>query len=184
MQCTACKQGKLVYTYIEDSLPCHQCTSCSGHWLKLDAYLSWLSRIESNADSLEKTDFDFYAADSKQVLICPETGSLMLKFKVSNHMDCHIDYSSACAGLWLDAGEWEVLKQAGLILQLNQIATEVWQSRLRKQRTHSVFEEKYEKLFGEEDHQRLKELRAWLGEKEKAREMLAYLSSKNPYGIY
>jgi Zn-finger nucleic acid-binding protein len=184
MLCTVCKQGKLTYTYLEDSLPCHQCVACRGHWIKLDAYLNWLGRRDANEDRLEKSGFEVNSADSRQVLICPETGSLMLKFKVSNHMDCHIDYSSACAGVWLDTGEWEVLKQAGLVFQLNQIATDVWQSRLRKERAKKVFEEKYEGLFGAEDHQKLKELKTWLADKDKAREMLAYLSSKNPYGIY
>ncbi len=182
MKCTVCKTGKLSYSYLENSLPCHRCVECDGIWLKLDAYLDWLSK--QDADSAEATELSISAQDSKGVLICPETGCLMLKFKVANQLDCHVDFSSACAGLWLDAGEWDLLKQAGLMYQVNNIATEVWQSRLRKERAHSIFEEKYEKLFGEKDHQRLKELRAWLGEKEKAREMLAYLSSKNPYGIY
>ena len=184
MKCTACQEGRLVYSYLEGQLPCHQCSSCEGHWIKLDAYLDWRDRQEPNADELETPAFDVEAEDTKRALICPETGGLMLKFKVSNDTDCHIDCSTACAGLWLEKDEWTHLKKAGLHRQLNQLTTEVWQSRLRKERAEKVFEDKYQALFGDEDHQTLKELKIWLGTKDNAREMLAYLSSKNPYGIY
>ena len=183
MHCTACNSGKLIYGYVEGDLPNYQCSSCEGRWIKIDAYLHWLSR-SNHVNDVASNDDDFVVVDTKKVLICPETGSLMLKFKVSNQLDCHIDYSSVCAGIWLDAGEWELLKQSGLLGQLNQIATDTWQSRMRKERAEQVFEDKYEKLFGEDNHQRLKELKQWLDQQDKKREMLAYLSSKNPYGVY
>lgn len=180
MKCTRCKKGELRPSYIDDLLPGHTCNHCQGNWIYLSDYLRWLEKdVDIKADN--ETKEISLDEEKHEVMICPKTGGVMLKYRISKETDHRLDLSPAVNGIWLDKGEWELLKQEGLATSLNQIFTEPWQRKIREENAQDTFDAMYENEFGAEDHQRLKEFRTWLDSKDKKSSMLAYLTAENPY---
>lgn len=180
MLCPSCKQTSLHYTQFEENLPCKQCSNCGGSWLLLSDYLQWQTTLTA-AQVAEATDFHVdEIQDSKKALLCPVSGVLMLKFRISSKTHHRLDLSPAANGIWLDKGEWEFLKAEGLAGKLNYIFTAPWQKQIQAESAKEMFEALYTQRFGAEDYHRLKEFRAWLDSKDKA-QMLAYLLAKDPY---
>jgi len=52
--------------------------------------------------------------ESKQAILCPVTGTIMRKLRLSTSTAHRIDYSASVGGVWLDKGEWDLLKKEGL----------------------------------------------------------------------
>ena len=42
MQCTACKQGRLVPSFLDTLFRCHTCDHCGGNWVLIEDYVAWL----------------------------------------------------------------------------------------------------------------------------------------------
>ena len=68
---------------------------------------------------------------SQRALICPESGRLLLRYRVGHGLRFHIDRSPATGGVWLDKGEWEALKSKGLHVSLHLIFTAAYQRQIR-----------------------------------------------------
>lgn len=180
MLCPSCKQTSLHYTQFEDDLPCKHCSSCGGSWLLLSDYLPWQAKHETQ-EIAEATDFHIgEIQESKSALLCPVSGVLMLKFRISSKTDHRLDLSPAANGIWLDKGEWDLLKAEGLTGKLNHIFTAPWQKQIQTESAKEMFEALYAQRFGDEDYQKLKEFRKWLDSKDRV-QMLAYLVAKDPY---
>lgn len=182
MKCPSCQQGELKYSQLEEFLPCQTCNHCAGNWLLLIDYLSWQSvtKFATTADeNLVNTTIE--ADESSRALICPVTGKLMTKYRISSKTSHKIDLSTAANGIWLDKGEWELLKQQGLAHKLNSIFTEPYQKHIRDELASKSFEELYQQQFGEEAYQQLKTFRTWLDQQDKRAEILAYLIAEDPY---
>ena len=96
----------------------------------------------------------------------------------TNH---RIDYSTAVGGIWLDTGEWELLKSEGVAGLLNNVVSQHWQKTIREQNAANNFAEIYESKFGHNDYQKVKELREWLNSKPNKSELRSYLLAENPY---
>lgn len=62
----------------------------------------------------------------------------MQKFPINKDAKHKLDYSPKVGGVWLDAGEWEYLKEQGIACSLNKIFTEQWQKQLRSDDTKST----------------------------------------------
>jgi Zn-finger nucleic acid-binding protein len=105
----------------------------------------------------------------------------MQKFRINNDTSHKLDYSPKIGGVWLDAGEWEYLKEQGIAGSLNRIFTEQWQRQLRENDTRATLEQLYISKFGEADYAKLKELREWLDGKQNKAEMRAFLLAEDPY---
>ena len=185
MKCTSCKQGRLIPGYLDNLFPAHNCDNCGGHWVMLDDYLRW--REHAKPEELEVLeDISFTeeaesAEETKRALLCPVTGTIMLKYRISRENSHRIDLSPSINGIWLDKGEWELLKTEGLAGFLNKIFTAPWQRNIKEQNAAAVLGASYENVFGDEDYQKLKEIRAWLDEKEERNRMVAYLAAIDPY---
>lgn len=119
--------------------------------------------------------------ETKSALICPVSGVLMIKYRISGQTPHRIDLSHSVNGIWLDKGEWELLKQEGLVDKLNHIFTDPWQNKLRAEQTKETLGAVYAKQFGDADYTKLKEIREWLQQNPKKAYMLAYLVAENPY---
>jgi len=65
--------------------------------------------------------------ESKQAILCPVTGTIMRKLRLSTSTAHRIDYSASVGGVWLDKGEWDLLKKEGLAGSLNAVLTAHWQ---------------------------------------------------------
>ncbi|WLQ12264.1 zf-TFIIB domain-containing protein [Hahella aquimaris] len=179
MKCTSCNSGALKPGFLEDLLACHICDNCGGTLIYLQDYLRWLN----SEHSLSEVDFDLAvnAEDSKKALLCPKTGRLMLKYRISKNTDHRLDLSPEILAMWLDKGEWDLLKQEGLATKLNAIFTDPWQRKIRESKARDVFEALYEEEFGKEEYAKLREVREWLDKQSKQKSMIAYLLAKDPY---
>ncbi len=181
MDCTACKKGTLIPDFIEGQFRSHICSSCQGQWILIEDYLYWQERNPEftfhNQVCVEELDIQ----DSKLAMLCPLTGTIMRKFKISSKCEHKIDYSSMVGGIWLDKGEWELLKQADLAGSLNMIITRNWQQRIRKEVTKESFSDIYESKFGKETYSKIKLFREWMNSQDNKADLRAYILAQDPY---
>lgn len=179
MKCTSCKEGQLTHAYVDALFPCLTCSHCGGNWVKLADYLRWQ---ESQPSLPPANDASLDANDSTNALLCPETGSFMLKYRISHKNDHRLDLSPAANAIWLDKGEWELLKQEGLALQLNAIFTDQWQKKIRDAKTEETLSGLYQEMF-KDNYAALKEFKTIFDQMENRAEAVAYLMASNPYRV-
>ncbi len=179
MQCPKCKVGVLQHAYLDNIFPCRTCDRCGGNWLMLDDYLQYKSQLENLASSDESLSFE--AEETKHALICPVTGTLMLKYRISKESTHRLDLSPRINAIWLDKGEWELLKKEGISDKLNSIFTDVWQRRIRESLAHNQFDTLYSTEFGQEDYEKVKSIRAWLLQHPHKDKLTAFLLADNPW---
>lgn len=182
MKCPSCVNGILVDSYLEKSFSCKTCESCEGHWILLEDFLQW--REQDGQENIEAVDIAFELSETTRAMVCPVSGKLMLKFKISNETSHKLDLSPSVNGIWLDKGEWEYLKQAGLAGRINSIFTEPWQRQIRKEKAYQVFDDMYREQFGEDDYSKLKELREWLNNHPRKKLLYAFLNANNPWSAF
>ena len=139
MVCPSCKQGKLLPGFIDDLFRSHTCSSCSGNWIYLADYLHWLDRDNSELKS-ENALVEKDEHDTKNAMVCPITGNLMLKYRVSNKTPHRLDLSPSLPAIWLDKNEWELLKAEGLSRQLNRIFTDPWQRKIKSDQANETLQ--------------------------------------------
>lgn len=180
MRCPSCQQGELKYSQLEENLPCQTYSNFGGHWLLLIDYLRW--QTTNPTKSLETTTITISdREDTTKALICPVSGKLMTKYRISSKTGHKFDLSPSVNAIWLDKNEWALLKQEGLSSQLNHIFTEPYQKHIRDELASKSFELVYQQQFGKENYEQLKLFKEWLDSQDKRAEMLAYLISENPY---
>jgi hypothetical protein len=66
---------------------------------------------------------------------------------------------------------------------LNEFFTRPWQDRLHAEETKSHIEKIYLEKLGEEDYERIKEVREWLRKHPNSGMLLAFLQADDPYKI-
>ncbi|WP_258405428.1 zf-TFIIB domain-containing protein [Shewanella sp. FJAT-52076] len=179
MHCSACKHGSLVPTRLDNLFLAHRCNHCGGHWVLIDDFVTWK---QANPD----TEFEAITAvedseDSPMALFCPMSHTLMRKLKISTDTDHRLDYSAAVGGVWLDKGEWPLLKSMGLASCLNLLVTQEWQNRLKQSQTQANFGEHYRRKFGDSTYTELKRIRDWLQGQPNKAELKSYLLADDPY---
>ncbi len=105
----------------------------------------------------------------------------MRKFRISAQHSHKLDYSAAVGGLWLDNGEWELLKKEGLAGHLNAIFTQACQNKVRQDSSKGNFSDIYQEKFGQQTYQKVKEFRDWLDAQPNRAEIRTYLAATDPY---
>ncbi len=178
MNCPSCKTGELTPSFLELLFRTHSCGGCGGHWILIEDFVEWKTR---NPGTHRAPQADYEAEDSKNALLCPMTGRIMQKFRLSSDSSHRLDYSPSVGGVWLDPGEWEYLKEHGLADSLNQVFTAQWQASIRKEDARATFTQLYRERFGEEQYQKIKELREWLTAQPNRSDLRAYLLAEDPY---
>ena len=178
MKCTNCKQGDLLPSFIEGQFRAHTCSSCEGSWIFIEDYVYWRKR---NPQLTFNPEITIDAEESKQALLCPVTGTIMRKLKLNTSTEHRIDYSASVGGVWLDKGEWELLKEEGLAGSLNAVLTSQWQRNIRINSTKDNFSEIYKDKFGADAYNKVKELREWLYQQPNKADLRAYLLAEDPY---
>jgi len=178
MKCTSCKQGELNPSYIEGQFRAHTCSNCEGNWILIEDYVSWKER---NPQFTFNGSTSCELEESKVALLCPVTGTIMRKLRLSSTSEHKIDYSTNVGGVWLDKGEWELLKSKGLAGSLNAVLTAHWQRNIRMNTTKDNFSEIYKDKFGDNSYNKIKELREWLVNQPNKADLRAYLLAEDPY---
>jgi len=178
MKCTSCKQGELTPSFIEGQFRSHTCSNCNGNWILIEDYVAWKERNpQFSFDESLQSEVD----ESKQAILCPVTGTIMRKFRLSTTTEHRIDYSASVGGVWLDKGEWELLKNENLAGSLNAVLTAHWQRNIRINSTKDNFSEIYQDKFGQETYEKVKALREWLYQQPNKADLRAYILAEDPY---
>ena len=181
MKCSSCKIGTLSPSYLEGLFPCHTCTNCGGNLILLGDFLRWQEQ-NSEVDLHENVGVAVDAQETSKAMICPKTGGLMTKYKISADTEHRLDLSPSINAIWLDKGEWALLKSKGLATKLNKIFTDHWQHEIRSNETTEVLSALYQRKFGGR-YEEVKRLRASLESMDKRSEVIAYLLADDPYKI-
>ncbi len=178
MKCTRCQQGNLAPSFMDELFRAHTCTNCEGNWILIEDYIAWKER---NPKVTFDAANDYQIDDAAQAILCPMTGLIMRKLKLSTATEHRLDYSASVGGVWLDKGEWELLKEKELAGSLNSILTAHWQRNIRLNNSADNFAQLYKDKFGEADYCKLKDFRTWLHEQPNKSDIRAYLMAEDPY---
>ncbi|ODS22299.1 hypothetical protein AB835_14970 [Candidatus Endobugula sertula] len=180
MKCTKCKEGQFIPGFIDSLFRAHICNNCGGNWVLIEDFVTWK---EKNPEYQFANDLQVEEepTESPQALLCPVTGALLLKFKISSATNHRIDYSAAVGGIWLDKGEWALLKTSGVAGSLNHIVTQSWQHQLRTETAKENFQKLYTSKFGKETYAKVKEVRDWLQSQPQKADLRAYILAEDPY---
>ncbi|UTA48056.1 zf-TFIIB domain-containing protein [Simiduia sp. 21SJ11W-1] len=177
MNCTACSTGQLAPCFLEPGLRAHECNHCGGHWLYVEDVVQW----KAGGGKLGELDQMPEVEETASALTCPVTGRLMQKYRIVSGSSHKLDYSPHTGGLWLDKGEWSLLKEYALAGSVGNIVTEHWQRKIRTEDAKASLEAVYRRKFGEANYRKLAEIRNWLADQENCAEMRAFLLARDPY---
>lgn len=180
MKCPSCANGRLEPSFIDQLFRAHTCNECGGNWILIEDYVAWKDHHQDHSFtsiSVEEVE------ESSKALLCPMTGMIMRKLRISKDNAHRVDYSKRVGGVWLDKGEWELLKKEGLAGSLNAILTEQWQQKIKAQQTEETFDLLYLSKFGESDYQKIKDVRAWLEAHPQKTDLRSFLLSDDPYSV-
>lgn len=161
---------------IEPGLVVYECPQSGGLWIPLQAYLAWKEQQPQTSDAPPDAPPPAVHDDSRQrALICPESGRLLLRYRVGHGLQFHIDRSPATGGVWLDQGEWEALKSKGLHVALNLIFTASYQRHIRSAEYVQTLTGTFQERIGAADFSKVVEFGAWLARHPKRRDICCYL---------
>jgi Zn-finger nucleic acid-binding protein len=183
MKCPVCKTETLGAITLVENLPAHQCSNCGGIFIPSNAYLIWK---RTQAEDLPEKEFAPEvdpAWDADTLKICPNCGHIMKRYKVLPDIKLFLDQCGHCNGVWLDKNEWNVLVQRNLHDNLNDFFTRPWQDKLHTQEARNHMERIYLEKLGQEDYERIQEIREWLMKHRNRGMLLAFLQADDPYKI-
>ncbi len=161
---------------IEPGLIVYECPRSGGLWIPLQAYLTWKDQHQQDPTAPAATAVSAVPDDSKQrALICPESGRLLLRYRVGHGLPFHLDRSPTTGGVWLDKGEWEALKSKGLHAALNLIFTASYQRQVRTSEYSQNLTETFEERIGAADFAKVTDFGAWLVRHPRRRDICCYL---------
>jgi Zn-finger nucleic acid-binding protein len=175
--CPQCKDSTLVHTLLNDELAGYSCGKCFGTLVSLVSYRAWR---ENHARGLQPAPAAIPAGepqDSIGAIKCPKCSSLMSKYRITAKRGNRIDYCAHCEDIWLDEGEWQLIEQLVNTGELTQVFTQSWQRSVREGVAHSMEEQRYAELLGE-DHERVKAFAQWLESHPARNEILARLQRR------
>lgn len=145
----------------------------------LGDYLRWLDADELPAPAANSA-VSVTASDTGKALLCPKTGRLMTKYKIAVDSEHRIDLSPTINAVWMDAGEWELIKEKGLAGHLNRVFTSHWQQDLVARESKEIMIAMYERKYGD-FYAELKAFREKVEQLPSKHGAIAYLMADDPY---
>lgn len=178
MNCPTCKTQRLKPVKLADDLPAESCGHCQGALVSLLSYRIWLERhpVASQLAADRNTNVCVEPEDTSHALVCPKCAGLMTKYRIAAETENKIDLCVRCNEVWLDNGEWELIKFLELADKLPQVFYDSWQKQIRQTHNQALKEQKFKELLGE-DYQELVRIKAWINGHDQRRTLLDYLNS-------
>lgn len=163
-------------TEIEPGLFAYKCQKSGGVWISRPAFLDWKAHHKDDKSALPIGYVPELPDDSKQqALICPESGHLLIRYRVGHGLKFHVDYSPETGGVWLDSGEWEALKSKGLHVELNLVFSTSYQRQIRSAEHEEALKRSFHDKIGHEDFQKVTAFKEWLATHPKRRQIRCYV---------
>jgi len=171
--------GKLMeQVTLESGLQAYLCPTSGGHYITSADYMQWLQQQPERLPHLPKPDQPpEHSTESPRALICPESGTIMIRSKVGHGFGFSID-RSITGGIWLESGEWEALKERNFHDEIHLVFTAPWQKHIRDAHAQKVYENTLETSLGEELLGRLTALRGELMDHPHKNLAISYLMEK------
>lgn len=183
MQCPVCKEYKLGPIVLMEGLPANQCSNCQGLFIPSNAYMTWRRTLGSGLPEKQGAIEIDPSWDVKELKLCANCGHIMARYKIFPDTDFYLDRCRNCNGIWLEPEEWEALIDRNLHDNLNEFFTRPWQDNLHAAETRNHLNAIYLEKLGEQDYERIKEIRAWLRDHPRQGMLLAFLQADDPYKI-
>jgi Zn-finger nucleic acid-binding protein len=157
-------------------LEAFRCPESGGHWIPLRSYSLWL-QAPGNRTARRSDDPppELVGDANRPPLFCPESGALLVRYRVGRGLPFQIDRSPVTAGVWLDRGEWEALEKNGLHDELHRIFTAPYQREIRKEAYEESLRTAFSERIGEGDFPRVVEFREWMHGHPRAADIRAFL---------
>lgn len=174
MICPACGGRDFAPVKMEGGLPAERCLGCQGVWVELERYKGWRKSRPQLAASVYTGEI---SDANSAVRLCPASGRIMTRIRVTRDNPLLLDYSWAAQAVWFDQGEWERLVALGLHDQLDAIVSDKWQAGLKQAASQERLEKAMRLRFGDAAYERLAAMRSWLSSQENRSEMIAFLHS-------
>ena len=181
MKCPRCGHELRGAERLEANLVADRCRACGGHWVSSFQYWKWRATVASAPASLPDSGDLTPPQDTSHAMMCPQCGHILGRHKVGHGFNFHLDYCATCGGMWFDPEEWEILRDHDLHTDVHRIFTAVWQRERRAEEGRRSMAEVYERRFGPEDYDRLREFRDWLDAHAERGALLQYLNDPDPY---
>jgi hypothetical protein len=162
---------------LEPGLMVKQCPQSGGSWISSAAYWRWQERHHAASGPWD-AEVGLGDDSARGPLLCPESGTLLLRYRALADVGFFVERSSATGGMWLDAGEWQALKRVGLHRHLHQVFTPAYQNHLRRMLTEQAFVAGLQRTLGA-DFATVAEFRGWLAEHPARARILAWLQQKS-----
>ncbi len=163
---------------LKDDLPAWECLQSGGHWISADDYQAWLDRRGGIVPMTPAPETAPNPAqpEEQRARICPESGRLLVRYRVGKDVLFFIDRSPASGGVWLDRDEWETLKSRNLHDEIHLVFTAAWQKEIRDEARLKALRAHFAERIGAEAFARAEEMKRWLREQPARRDILIYLS--------
>ena len=178
MNCPKCRTVSLSPVKLERGLSAMGCPSCGGAVVSLLSYRDWLELFAPQApdgghglSGREPVD----GQETHIALNCPKCKRLMVKYRIAVDMESRLDFCVNCDEVWLDAGEWELLKAMELERRMPMVLTEVWQRRVREQEREDNLDQRLMKFVSRADLVKARKVRQWLQDHPNKSEILLYI---------
>ena len=162
---------------LEEGLVAFECPLSHGHYIPLQNYWAWLNKQPERLEHLPAPVSEAPAVvENDQAKICPESGTIMLRYKVGHDFSFSIDRSMT-GGVWFDQGEWEALKERQFHDEIHLIFTAPWQQDIQKAEMLKMGEQLLKDRFDAGILAELKDLKKRLAEHLHKEYAFAYLQS-------
>lgn len=180
LNCYKCTGETLLPTKLDDTLSALACQSCEGTYVDLLSYRTWLENHPvTNNEELIK-DFSADELDNTDnALICQRCHKFMLKYRINNENKNTINVCHTCDDVWLDRGEWSLLKYLNMQDKLTALMSEPWQQHLRNEDREKAFTKLYQQKLGD-DFDQVENFAQWLSNHSQKGEIQHYLSQYKP----
>ncbi len=176
MKCPKCTGRDLRATKIEDDLAVLGCDNCHGSLLPLMQYRQWVEVHPVEVEHEEDRQCSVETDETSTALQCPKCSSLMMKYRISSATENRVDLCASCYDLWLDSGEWQLIKQLEMQGMLPSIFSDFWQDNIRTELFEKSYHERYEAIFGD-DYVKIRDFKSWLDDLEKKQAVVNFLKS-------
>ncbi len=176
LNCYKCTDETLLPTKLDNTLSALGCKTCEGTYVDLLSYRTWLENhtIDSESKPLETFSAD-ELDNTDSALICQRCRKFMLKYRINNEHKNTINVCHTCDDVWLDRGEWSLLKYLNMQDKLTAVMSEPWQQQLRKQDREQNFQKIYQQKLGD-DFAKVEEFAKWLSTHPNKSEVQHYLA--------
>ncbi len=161
---------------LDQGLEVFHCPDSGGQYISSASYMKWLAKQPARLPQLPETEpVEESESDSTVALICPESGTVMQRYKVGHGFAFAIN-RSITGGIWLDAGEWDALRQRNFHDEIHLVFTAPWQKQVRSERAQATYDERLRSALGPEILAHLEFLHAELANHPHRNLALTYLS--------